>query len=59
MGGSGEICFEAPEIAMSSDITMEATVSVVTVAKLTNVDVSGDCNCPGGSGGRGRSGYAW
>ena len=59
MGGSGEICFEAPEIAMSSDITMDATISIVTVAKLTSADVSGGCNCPGGSGGRGRSGNFW
>ena len=59
MGGNSEICFEAPEIAMSSDITMDATISVVTVTKLTKVDVDGGCNCPGGSGGRGGSGNTY
>merc|ERR1739838_837484 len=50
MGGNSEICFEAPEISMSTDITLDAVVSVVTVTKLTNVSVSGNCYCPGKDG---------
>merc|ERR1739838_749560 len=30
MGGNSEICFQAPEISMSTDITLDAVVSVVT-----------------------------
>merc|ERR1712136_505180 len=38
---SDEICFEAPEINMASDIVLDARVSVVTVAKLVDVSVKG------------------
>jgi len=50
MGVNSEICFEAPEISMSTDITLDAVVSVVTVTKLTKVEVSGNCYCPGKDG---------
>merc|ERR1712212_1031050 len=46
-----EICFEAPEINMASDIVLDARVSVVTVAKLVDVAVTGNCKCPSGSSG--------
>jgi len=48
---TGEICFEAPEINMASDIVLDARVSVVTVAKLVDVGVTGNCVCPSGSSG--------
>jgi len=41
-----EICFEAPEINMASDIVLDARVSIVTVTKLVDVRVSGACKCP-------------
>merc|ERR1712048_386836 len=47
MGRVDEICFEAPEISMSSDITIDATLSIVTVSKLTNLNVDANCYCPG------------
>merc|ERR1712226_1303552 len=34
MPRGGEICFEAPEINMASDIVLDARVSIVTVAKV-------------------------
>ncbi|CBY09715.1 unnamed protein product [Oikopleura dioica] len=40
-----EICFEAPEINMASDIVLDARVSIVTVTKLMDVRVSGQCKC--------------
>merc|ERR1712113_576690 len=51
MPSSNEICFEAPEINMASDIVLDARVSVVTVAKLVDVGVTGNCVCPSGSSG--------
>merc|ERR1712176_1110305 len=47
MGRTDEICFEAPEISMSSDITIDAILSMVTVSKLTNMKVDANCHCPG------------
>merc|ERR1711879_466807 len=41
---SDEICFEAPEINMASDIVLDARVSVVTVAKLVDVSVKEAAN---------------
>merc|ERR1712242_177574 len=46
MGRTSEICFEAPEISMSSDITIDAILSMVTVSKLTNMSVDANCYCP-------------
>merc|ERR1711953_1050362 len=46
-----EICFEAPEINMASDIVLDARVSIVTVSKLVDVNVTGNCVCPSGSSG--------
>merc|ERR1712226_1687249 len=46
MPRGGEICFEAPEINMASDIVLDARVSIVTVAKLVDVSVKGRCKCP-------------
>merc|ERR1712176_501899 len=46
MGRTDEICFEAPEISMSSDITIDAILSMVTVSKLTNMSVDANCYCP-------------
>jgi len=40
-----EICFEAPEINMASDIVLDAKVSIVTVSKLVDVAVTGNCKC--------------
>jgi len=48
---TGEICFEAPEINMASDIVLDARVSIVTVSKLVDVNVTGNCVCPSGSSG--------
>lgn len=48
---TGEICFEAPEINMASDIVLDARVSIVTVSKLVDVSVTGNCVCPSGSSG--------
>jgi len=45
---ANEICFDAPEINMASDIVVDARVSVVTVAKLVDVKVTGACKCPTG-----------
>jgi len=50
MGRTEEICFEAPEISMSSDITIDAILSMVTVSKLTNMSVNANCYCPGKEG---------
>merc|ERR1739838_1125732 len=46
MGRTSEICFEAPEISMSSDITIDTILSMVTVSKLTNMSVDANCYCP-------------
>jgi hypothetical protein len=43
---ANEICFDAPEINMASDIVLDARVSIVTVAKLVDVKVTGNCKCP-------------
>merc|ERR1711915_489579 len=51
MPRGGEICFEAPEINMASDIVLDARVSIVTVSKLVDVNVTGNCVCPSGSSG--------
>lgn len=48
---TAEICFEAPEINMASDIVLDARVSIVTVSKLVDVNVTGNCVCPSGSSG--------
>jgi len=56
MGRVDEICFEAPEISMSSDISIDAVISLVTVSKLTKMEVEANCYCPGkGSGSAGNS----
>merc|ERR1712153_189776 len=47
MGRVDEICFEAPEISMSSDISIDAVISLVTVSKLTKMEVEANCYCPG------------
>lgn len=41
----GEICFLAPEIDMSSNVVLDAKVSLVTVTKLTGIKVTGGCEC--------------
>lgn len=53
-----EICFEAPEINMASDIVIDARVSIVTVSKLVDVRVTGSCKCPDGSSGLGIKSFA-
>lgn len=40
-----KICVKAPEIAMSGDIAISASMSVFTKAKLDSVTICGDCHC--------------
>merc|ERR1712007_319801 len=42
---AAEICFVAPEIDMHSNVVLDAKISLVTVTKLTGLEVSGGCEC--------------
>ena len=42
-----KICVAAPEIVMSGDITISASMSVMTKAKLDSVTIAGECACDG------------